>query len=141
MDRYYSINCPYQSKDNTFVYKQKTIDKQKQSLHYSYETLFHLLSAAENFAGLKNEQYGGYNISIATKYEDLKSEFIWELDCFQLAMKTYIKKYPEYIFPNELPKDKILSDIKRYIDNIKTKKQEDKVLYYAMINIIEGKKN
>ena len=120
--------------------KQKQLNKQIQSLHYTYETLLHLLSSAENFAGLKNEQYEAYNISTATRYEDLKSEFIWELDCFQLAMKTYIKKYGEYIFPNELPKDKILSDIKRYIDNIKTKKEEDKVLYYAMINIIEGKK-
>ena len=124
--------------------QQKQIDrqkqKQKQSLHYTYETLLHLLSTAENFAGLKNEQYEAYNISIATEYKDLKSEFVWELDCFQLAMKTYKKKYGEYKFPNELQKEKIIFDIKRYINKIPTEKEEDKFLYYAMINIIEGKK-
>ena len=120
------------------VLRQKTIDKRIQSLHYSYETLFHLLSSAENFAGLKNEQYEGYNISISTKYEDLKSEFIWELHCFQLAKKMYEKKYGEYIFPNELPQDKILFDIKRYIQKIKIEK--DKALYYALMNIIVGVK-
>ena len=114
------------------------IDKQKQSLHYSYETLLNLLSAAENFAGLKNEQYGAYNISTATSYEELKSEFAWELHCFQLALKMYNKKYGEYIFHNELPKEKILSDIKRYITKVEN--ENDKILYYAMMNLILGNK-
>ena len=113
------------------------IDKQKQSLHYSYETLLHLLSAAENFAGLENEQYEAYNISTAKSYEDLKSEFVWELHCFQLALKIYNKKYGKYIFHNELPKEKILADIKRYIKRVNG---NDKILYYIMMNLILEKK-
>lgn len=73
---YYYYNNNSSNQYWVVVYRQKTIDKQKQSLYYSYETLFHLLSADENIAGLKNEQYGGYNIYITTTYEDLKSEFV-----------------------------------------------------------------
>ena len=91
--------------------QQKQIDrqkqKQKQSLHYTYETLLHLLSTAENFAGLKNEQYEAYNISIATEYKDLKSEFVWELDCFQLAMKTYKKNMENINFQMNCKKKKL----------------------------------
>ena len=39
-----------------------------------------------------------------------------------------------------MQKEKIIFDIKRYINKIPTEKEEDKFLYYAMINIIEGKK-
>jgi hypothetical protein len=81
---YYYYNNNSSNQYGYVVYRQKTIDKQKQSLYYIYETLFHLLPADENIAGLKNEQYGGYNIYIATTYEDLKSEF-GELNCFELS--------------------------------------------------------
>ena len=135
---YYIDNKPEEYKYTDKYFVQKVIDKQKQSLYYSYETLCHLLSAAENFAGLKNEQYQGYNISLATTYEDLKSELVWELHCFQLSKKTYEKKYGKYIYPDGLPKEKILFDIKRYIERVNN--ENDKILYYAMINIImDGK--
>ena len=114
-----------------------SIDKQKQSLHYSYETLLHLLSAAENFADLKNEQYEAYNISTAKTYEELKSEFVLELHCFQVALKIYNKTYGKYKFHNELPKEKILADIERYIKRVD---ENDKILYYAMMNLILEKK-
>ena len=39
------MNAPLGNKQQNIL-----IDRQNQSLHYSYETLFHLLSAAENFA-------------------------------------------------------------------------------------------
>ena len=118
--------------------KQKLVDKQKQALLYSYETLGNLLSSAENFAGLSNEQYEKYNISTANNHDEFKSEFAWELHCFQMAIKKYKKKYGEYIFPEKYPKEKIIGDIKRYIQ--KTPKEKDKALYYAMINIINGEK-
>ena len=79
---YYNKNSSNQYGD--VVYRQKTIDKQKQSLQYSYENLFHLFSTDENIGVLKNEQYGRYNIYIATTYEDLKSEFVCELQCYEL---------------------------------------------------------
>lgn len=119
--------------------EQKVVDKQKQSLLFSYETLGNLLSSAENFAGLENEQYGKYNISTAQSHDELKSEFAWELNCFQLSIKKYKKKYGEYIFPKNYSKEKIINDIKRYIKNINVEK--DKVLYYSMINIINGEKS
>lgn len=118
--------------------KQKLVNKQKQALLYSYETLGNLLSSAENFAGLPNEQYEKYNISTASNHDELKSEFAWELNCFQMAIKKYKKKYGEYIFPEKYTKKKIIDDIKRYIE--KTPKEKDKALYYAMINIINGEK-
>ena len=135
---YYIDNKTEEYKYTVKFFLQKVIDRKKQSLYYSYETLFHLLSAAENFAGLKNEQYQGYNISLATTYEELKSELVWELHCFQLSKKTYEKKYGKYIYPDGLPKEKILFDIKRYIERVNN--ENDKLLYYAMINIIMDEK-
>ena len=117
---------------------QKLVDKQKQALLYSYETLGNLLSSAENFAGLPNQQYEKYNISTANNHDELKSEFAWELHCFQMAIKKYKKKYGAYIFPEKYSKEKIINDIKIYIQ--KTPKEIDNALYYAMINIINGKK-
>jgi hypothetical protein len=120
------------------ILKQKVVDKQKQALLYSYETLGNLLSAAENFAGFPNEQYENFNISSANSHKELKAEFGWELNCFNMAIKKYRKKYGEYIFPENYSKEKILKDIKKYIKN--TKDEKDKTLYYAMINIINDKK-
>lgn len=74
----------------------KLIDKQKQALLYSYETLGNLLSSAENFAGLPSEQYEKFNISTAKNHNEMKSEFAWELNCFQMALKKYKKKYGSY---------------------------------------------
>ena len=61
--------------ENPKYSSQLMVDKKKQSLKYSYETLGNLLSAAENFAGLANEKYGSYNYSKTTDYNGLKSEF------------------------------------------------------------------
>ena len=97
-----------------------------------------LLSSAENFAGLSNEQYSQYNISTASSYNELKSEFAWELHCFQLALRKYKQKYGTYIFPKDCPKEKIIHDCKRYIN--RTKNEKDKILFYSMINIINGDK-
>lgn len=117
---------------------QKLINKQEQALLYSYETLGNLLSSAENFAGLRNEQYSQYNISTANSFDELKSEFAWELHCFQLALRKYKQKYGDYKFPNDCSKEKIINDCKRYIN--KTKNEKDKILFYSMINIINGDK-
>jgi hypothetical protein len=117
---------------------QKLINSQQQSLLYSYETLGNLLSSAENFVGLRNEQYSQYNISTANSYDELKSEFAWELHCFQLALRKYKQKYGPYIFPDSCPKEKIIYDCKRYIN--RTKNEKDKILFYSMINIINGDK-
>jgi hypothetical protein len=118
--------------------KLKQIDKQKQALLYSYETLGNLLSSAENFAGLPNEQYEKFNISTAKNPNEMKSEFAWELNCFQMAIKKYKKKYGNYVFPEKYSKEKIINDIKKYIK--RTPKDKDKVLYFAMIKIINGEK-
>ena len=96
------------------------------------------MPAAENFAGLANEKYGSYNYSKTTDYNGLKSEFAWELNCFNLAMETYQKKYGPYQFPPDCPKEKILNDIQIYIQKMQNNK--DKMLYYMMIDIINGKK-
>lgn len=123
---------------NSNYSSQLMVDKQKQSLKYSYETLGNLLSAAENFAGLANEKYGSYNYSKSTDYNSLKSEFAWELDCFNLAIQTYQKKYGPYKFPPDCPKEKILKDIQIYMQ--RTTNNKDKMLYHMMADIISGKK-
>ncbi len=114
------------------------IDKQKQSLKYSYETLGNLLSAVENFAGLRGEQYHEYDISSSHNYNGLKGEFAWELECFKLAIDNYQKSYGPYQFPPDCPKEKILKDIKRYMQ--KMDNTNDKNLYILMADIINGKK-
>ena len=117
--------------------KQAMVNLQLQSLKYSYETLGNLLSSAENFAGLADEKYKAFNYSSSNDYNSLKSEFAWELECFNLALQTYQKKYGPYKFPPDCPKENILKDIERYI--ARTPKIEDKKLYYLMIDIINGK--
>ena len=72
--------------------KQLHVNLQLQSLKYSYETLGNLLSSAENFAGLADEKYEAFNYSSSNDYNSLKSEFAWELECFNLALQTYQKK-------------------------------------------------
>lgn len=128
----------YQNSYPQYYSSQSMIDRQKQSLKYSYETLGNLLSAAENFAGFANEQYGSFNISSSSNYKDLKSEFIWELKCFKIAKDKYQNSFQtSYQFPPDCSKDKILRDIQRYIQN--TKNKEDQLLFYSMADIINGK--
>lgn len=124
--------------ENSKFSSQLMVDKQKQSLKYSYETLGNLLSAAENFAGLSNKKYENYNYSNTIDYNGLKSEFAWELNCFNLAMDTYQKKYGPYQFPQDCPKEGILKDIQIYIQKMNNNK--DKMLFYMMADIINGKK-
>ena len=121
--------------------KQIQYSVQQQSIAYSYIVLGNLLSSAENFVGLQNEQYGYYNISKAKTKEELKSEFAWELYCFQLSYKQLLKKFhlQDYPYPKEAPKEKILEDIEKWESRIETEK--DFVLFNAMENIILGKKN
>ena len=120
--------------------KQIQFSVQQQSIAYSYSVLGNLLSSAENFVGLQNEQYGYYNISKASSKEELKSEFAWELYCFQLSYKQLLKKFhlEDYPYPKEAPKEKILSDIKRWSEKITDMK--DCKLYGCMEKIINGKK-
>ena len=120
--------------------KQIQFTTQQQSIFFSYNILGNLLSSAENFVGLQNEQYGYYNISKAKNREELKSEFAWELYCFQLSYKQLLKKFDnlyDYPYPIEASKEKILSDIKRWSEKVKDIK--DIKLYDYMKKIINGK--
>lgn len=129
------------SGNNNYEYSQQLsqtmLDKQKQSLKYSYETLGNLLSAAENFAGLSNQQYRSYNYSNAKDHNSLKSEFAWELNCFNTAIQLYQKKYGPYKFPKDCPKERILKDIQIYKQRMNN--EEDRMLYQMMFDIINGK--
>ena len=118
--------------------KTLQINKQNQALRYSYETLGNLLSSAENFAGEPNENYGQFNVTTSYNYNNLKSEFIWELYCFQLAIKKFQNEFQlPYKLPTNFNNEKIQKDINRYMK--KMKNEEDKKLYKAMINLINGK--
>lgn len=119
---------------------QILVDKQKQSLKYSYITLGNLLSAAENFAGFYGEKYGQITVTHTKSgdYNSLKSEFAWELECFSKAKEKYEKTYGPYQFPDDVPKEIILEDIQKYIHNIQNKK--DIILYQIMADLIKGKK-
>ena len=119
--------------------KMLLADKKKQALRYSYETLGNLLSTAENFAQLPNEKYSKFNITTSYDHQTLKSEFAWELHCFQRARNVFQKKFQcPYQFPNDIPQDTILKDINRYMKN--TKNKQDIILFNCMINIIKGEK-
>jgi len=119
--------------------KMLQADKKMQALRYSYETLGNLLSTAENFAGLPNEKYTKYNITTNYDYENLKSEFAWELHCFQKARKIFQDKFQcPYQFPNDTSEDNIIKDINRYMR--KAKNKQDIILFNCMINIIKGEK-
>ena len=115
--------------------KQIQSNKKQQALRYSYETLGNLLSSAENFAGEPNVKYRNFNISTSNNYEDLKSEFAWELHCFQLAIKKFQTKFQcKYIFPNDFNIETVKKDIKRYMKKIQNKK--DIFLYELMLKLM-----
>jgi hypothetical protein len=119
--------------------KMLQADKKMQALRYSYETLGNLLSTAENFAGLPNEKYSKFNITTNYDYENLKSEFAWELHCFQKARKVFQDKFQcPYEFPKDTPEESIIKDINRYMK--KAKHNQDIILFNCMINIIKGEK-
>lgn len=129
------------SGNSHYIQEEKMLlaDQKKQALRYSYETLGNLLSTAENFAGLANEKYSKFNITTSYNYENLKSEFAWELHCFQKARQTFQKKFQcPYQFPNDIPQDTILNDINRYMK--RTQNKQDIILFNCMINIIKGDK-
>lgn len=110
-------------------------NKKQQALRYSYETLGNLLSSAENFAGEQNQKYRKFNISTSNNYEDLKSEFAWELHCFQLAIKKFQQKFQcQYIFPQDLEIETVKKDINRYMKKIQNKK--DLFLYELMLKLM-----
>ena len=119
--------------------KQVQFSVQQQSLAYSYNILGNLLSSAENFAGMPNNQYAYYNISKAKNEEDLRQEFVWELYCFQLSLEKLLEKfdYDKYPYPEKAPKKKILDDINMW--KSKKKNSEDKKLFDAMKDIINGR--
>ena len=112
----YNFQCQQQ-------YSLQKIEKQQQLLKLSYEALKNLLSLAEKYA-----KYG-------TK--DIKSEFVWKIYYFQKIMFSYIKKYKEYIFPADYPKERLLYEVHLYRSYIHIK---DKYLYDAMIDLFNGKK-
>jgi len=119
--------------------KMLLADKKKQALRYSYETLGNLLSTAENFGGFPNEKYSRYNITTSYDYQNLKSEFAWELHCFQRARNLFQQKFQcPYQFPTDISQETILKDIKKYMK--KTKNPQDIILFNCMINIIKGDK-
>ena len=112
----------------------------QQLIVYSYNILGNLLSSAENFVGLKNKQYGYYNISNAKTREELRSEFAWELYFFQLSYRKLLLEFDyfdDYPYPEEAPKEKILSEIKRWSEKVKYIK--DIKFYDYMKKIINGK--
>lgn len=124
---------------NSNYMKMLQVDKKMQALRYSYETLGNLLSTAENFAGLKNEKYSKFNITTNYDYENLKSEFAWELHCFQKSRKIFQDKFQcPYQFPKDTPEESIIKDINRYMK--KAKNNQDIILFNCMINIIKGEK-
>lgn len=119
--------------------KMLQADKKMQALRYSYETLGNLLSTAENFAGEPNVKYSKFNITTNYDYENLKSEFAWELHCFQKARKVFQDKFQcPYQYPNDISEESIIKDINRYIKKAKT--NQDIILFNCMINIIKGEK-
>ena len=123
------------------MYDQRMLlaDKKTQALRYSYETLGNLLSTAENFAGFPNEKYSKFNITSSYDHQTLKSEFAWELYCFQRARNVFQKKFNcPYQFPKDFPQETILKDINRYIKH--TNNKQDIILFNCMINIINGNK-
>ena len=138
---YYGFeNNDYSSFGNNPHYgnlEQIQSNKKLQALRYIWETLGNLLSSAENFAGEPNVQYRKFNISTSNNYQELKSEFAWELHCFNLAVKQFQKKFQcPYIFPNDIQRDKIKKDISRYIKKVQNKK--DIFLYELMQKLING---
>ena len=134
---------------NSRVYmkEQKQISKQvvtmQQDQALSNDIFARLLSVAENYAmrSKKNnkyhhEQFGYYdtfNSGKTKNLNELKSQFLFEIEIFKISYQDFCKNYNNYQFPNNYDKNKAISFLKNLSEMVD---KCDKKYYDSIIQIL-----
>jgi len=105
----------YQDQRQLMANKQDI--KKIQDIELSNDTMCRVLALAEKYALGHNDKYGAYNLSKATN-EDLLRLFVREIEIFRLSYENIYEEYGEYHFPNNLPRNQIMNDIKSWAFNV-----------------------
>ena len=126
--------------------KQLSKSKQIQDQAYSYGVMGNIFSALEwyskrsskdNKLQIHFENYNNFNCGKMKTIEELREQIITQIEIFKFSYSLYVKEHGAYDFPLSLSKEQIIKYIKEWEQYIPPK---DKVLYEAVINIINGKK-
>ena len=138
-NNYYNRNDLYQNQI------QDTLKLEEQA--FSNEILCRMLSAAECYfnriMGKKNAKeifsyYNGLNSGNTKNLEQLKKQFLHQIELFKNSIEDYYYNYQTYNFPNNLPKEIIEKYIYYWITEIEknpTFKKESNY-YKGILNII-----
>ena len=138
-NNYYNRNDLYQNQI------QDTLKLEEQA--FSNEILCRMLSAAECYfnriMGKKNAKeifsyYNGLNSGNTKNLEQLKKQFLHQIELFKNSIEDYYYNYQTYNFPNNLPKEIIENYIYYWITEIEknpTFKKESNY-YKGILNII-----
>ena len=107
------------------------------------ETFGHLLSTAENLTSKlntnpirKNKFYDSYNSFKSKSINSFLHQFIFQIEMFEAAYKSYCKKYGTFDFPSNLSKEAIINHLQKLMELVEEKY---KIYYLAIINILYNK--
>lgn len=116
--------------------------KQAQDQEYSNSTLGNLLATAESLACIsgykkprKYAYYDPYDTGCKKSKDELRTEFMYELECFNISYKNYIKTYKYYDYPRNNSLNSIINDINEWKMNVKEKDQH---YYDSLIKILNN---
>lgn len=127
------------------VNKQKIIQMQDQN--HSLNIMGRILSYAENYANLnqpdknfkrKYKYYDSFNASEKMSLNNYRNAFILQIILFNGSYNNYVKKYRNYDYSENLPKDSIIKEIQQMKKKLINHQEDDK-LYDSIINIINNK--
>lgn len=124
-------------KKNAQIMLSKQEIAQIQDAELSNDTMCRVLTLGEKYALGQNYKYGAYNMSSATG-EDLLRLFVREIEIFRLSYQDYVEEHGDYRFPKNLPKNRILEDIKKWIENVQPESQP---YFFALMDVINGNCN
>lgn len=118
--------------------------KQAQDQEYSNSTLGNLLATAESLACIsgykkprKYAYYDPYDTGNKKSKDELRTEFMYELECFNISYKNYVKNYEHYDYPRNNSLKSIMNDINEWKMNVKEKDQH---YYDSLIKILKNEK-
>ena len=132
--------------------KQLQISKQKQvqDQAYSYGTMGNFFSAMEWYAnksalekkkkGLKTikfEHYDNFECGKKKTLSELRMQIITQFEIFKVSYFVYINDYGQYDFPESLPRETIISLIKKWKNYVDKK---DYILYDSVLKVLDGDK-
>lgn len=124
----------------TQIYKQKQSLTQAQDQDFSNDTMGNLLSSAESYAirnGYNGKRkygyYDPYNTGNYKNEKDLRLELMFQIECFNMSYKDYIKRHEKYHFPKNLKKEEIIEDLTKWEKYIPP---NDKKLYENIMSIL-----